>query len=123
MLYCVTDKEFMTFLFCFFMLFPFGFFFVLGGIHCDIYKYSYSESNISYLNSPLHHSPLSFSPLIPGIVSTGINFPFTYMCTQYLHHIHPPMPLPYLLPPPTGTNPPTRIHSTLLSSNFVPEKK
>jgi hypothetical protein len=30
------------------------------------------------------------------------------MCTQYLHHIHPPIPFPHLLPPPTDTNhPPT----------------
>jgi hypothetical protein len=28
------------------------------------------------------------------------------MCTQYLHYIHPPMPLPNLLSLPTGTNPP-----------------
>jgi hypothetical protein len=26
------------------------------------------------------------------------------MFTQYLHHIHPPSPLSYLLLPPTGTN-------------------
>jgi hypothetical protein len=31
-------------------------------------------SNISYLNSPPHYSPLSPSPPIPGIVSTGIIF-------------------------------------------------
>jgi hypothetical protein len=45
--------------------------------------------NISYLNS----APLPFfypSPLILGIVSTGLIFLFTYMCTQHLHHIHPP---------------------------------
>jgi hypothetical protein len=47
-----------------------------------------------------HHSPLSPPPPIPGTVSTGLIFPFTYMCTQYLHHIHPPTPFPFLLLPP-----------------------
>jgi hypothetical protein len=38
-------------------------------IHCDIYTSFYDTSNISYLNMiarkihPLHHSPLSSSPL------------------------------------------------------------
>jgi hypothetical protein len=47
---------------------------------------------------PLHHSPSSPSPPIPGLVSTDLIFPFTYMCTQYLHYIHPPTPFPHLLP-------------------------
>jgi hypothetical protein len=48
------------------------------------------------LNSP--PPPFSFVSLpIPGTVSTGIIFAFTYMCTQYLHHIHSPIPFPYLL--------------------------
>jgi hypothetical protein len=47
---------------------------------------------------PLHHSPPSSSSPIPRTVSTSITFPFTYMCTQYLHHIHPPSPFPHLLP-------------------------
>jgi hypothetical protein len=48
----------------------------------------------------LLHSP----SLIPWIVSTGLIFPFTYMCIQYLHCIHP-TPFPYLFPPThTGTN-------------------
>jgi hypothetical protein len=45
------------------------------------------------------------SPPIPGIVSTGIIFPFTSMCTQYLHYIQPPMSFPHLLPPLNDTNP------------------
>jgi hypothetical protein len=53
---------------------------------------------------PLHHSPLSPLP-IPGTVSTGLIFPFSYMLYTYVHHIHPPTPFPYILPPPTGTNP------------------
>jgi hypothetical protein len=43
-------------------------------------------------------------PHIPGIVSTDNIFPFTYMCTQYLHHIYLPSPFSHLLPPSTGTN-------------------
>jgi hypothetical protein len=43
---------------------------------------------------------LEFTPSIillyfPGIVSTGIIFPFTHMCTQYLHHIHLLCPFPH----------------------------
>jgi hypothetical protein len=38
----------------------------------------------------LYHSLLFPPPLIPGTVSTGIIFPFTYMCTHFLHCIHPP---------------------------------
>jgi hypothetical protein len=42
---------------------------------------------------------------LPPIVSSDIIFPFTYMCTQYLYHIHPPSQFPHLHPPPTGTIP------------------
>jgi hypothetical protein len=56
------------------------------------------------LNSP----PPSFSfippPIIPGIVSIGIIFQFSYRCTQYFHYIDAPMPFLHLLPP-TSTNP------------------
>jgi hypothetical protein len=31
-------------------------------------------------------------------------FAFMCMCTQFLHHIHPPMPFPCHLPHPTGIN-------------------
>jgi hypothetical protein len=63
---------------------------------------------------------------IPGIVSAGIIFLFAYMCTQYLYYIHPPISFSHLLPPPTGTNPPThpRQHLfCLLVLHFVKEKK
>jgi hypothetical protein len=43
-------------------------------------------------------------PSIPGIISKGIIFSFTYLCILYLHSIHPPTPFPQFLPPPTGTN-------------------
>jgi hypothetical protein len=67
-----------------------------------------------------HYSP-SFL-LNPEIVSIGLIFPFTYMCTQYLHYIHPHTLSPYFLPTPTGTNPSDRTCSALLFSNFVKEK-
>jgi hypothetical protein len=71
-------------------------------VHCSIYQGSY---NISIL---LEFTPSTFPlyPLIGEIVSTDIFFPFTFMCTQYLHHIHPLIPFPHLLPPPTGNNTP-----------------
>jgi hypothetical protein len=38
---------------------------------------------------------LLYHPLsIPGIVSTGLIFTFTYICTQYLHLFTPPRPFP-----------------------------
>jgi hypothetical protein len=39
--------------------FLFLFFIVELGVYCGIYRSSYNTSNISYLNSPLHHSPLT----------------------------------------------------------------
>jgi hypothetical protein len=75
------------------------------GVHSGINKSSYNISNISYLNSPL--PPLFFiaPPPIPQIVSTGLIFQFTCICTQYLDYIYPLTPFSHLLPPlPTGTN-------------------
>jgi hypothetical protein len=60
---------------------------------------------------------------ISGIVLIGLIFPFAYMCTQYLLHIHPPTPSSHLIPPPTATNPPDRTCSAVLFSDFVKEKK
>jgi hypothetical protein len=93
-------------------VFFFFFFFtaVLGGGNCGIYTGSYNVSNISYLNSP----PLLLSPQIPGTVSIGIIFAFTYMCTHYLYHIHPPIPFPAFFPLPLVLPP--------LFSDFVEEK-
>jgi hypothetical protein len=67
-------------------------------IFTEVLTISPSETDPSII---LLYSP---SP-IPGILSTGIIFLFAYTCTQYLHHIHPPMPFSHLLSPPTGTNP------------------
>jgi hypothetical protein len=44
-------------------------------------------------------------PPIPGTVTTDIIFPITYMCTQYLHHIHLPSPFPHLLSLPLVLSP------------------
>jgi hypothetical protein len=43
------------------------------------------------------------------MLSTGLIFPFAYMSTQYFHHVRPPTPFLYILPPPTGTNPETGL--------------
>jgi hypothetical protein len=62
---------------------------------------------------------------IPGTVPIDLIFPFTYMCTQYLHHIHLP-PFPHFFHTPTGTNLPSfqgKTFSALLFSDFVKEKK
>jgi hypothetical protein len=36
------------------------------------------------------------------------------MCTQYFHNIHPPMPFPHILHPPTLVPAPWRIFSTFV---------
>jgi hypothetical protein len=62
---------------------------------------------------------------IPGIVSTSLIFPFTYMCTQHLLYIHPPVPFPHHFPLSTGSNTPRQdlFWPSLLFSDFVKEKK
>jgi hypothetical protein len=68
------------------------------GVHYGIYTRSYNVSNISYVNS----LPLPFSfippPPIPGVVSISKDFVFTYVCTYFLNHIHPPTPFPITFP-------------------------
>jgi hypothetical protein len=44
----------------------------------------------------------SFPPSLEEFQKVSF-FPFTYMCTQFLHHIYLPTPFPLILPPPTGT--------------------
>jgi hypothetical protein len=83
--------------------------------HCAWWGYivAYEKAFIIYQNIILEFTPsiilfyLSL-PYNPGILSMGIIFPFTYICVQYLHYIHPstynlsphPLPLP-LLPIPS----------------------
>jgi hypothetical protein len=64
------------------------------------------------LSTTLLYPPLP--PPIPGIVSTGITLPFTYICAQYLHHIHLPS-FCHLLCPPTCVNSPARTCSVSCS--------
>jgi hypothetical protein len=59
---------------------------------------------------------------IPEIASTGLIFSFTYMCAQYLHYIHPPMPFPHLLTRPGVPTAPGKTCSDLLCSDFAKEK-
>jgi hypothetical protein len=49
----------------------------------------------------------------------GIIFAFTYMCTHFLHHIHPPTPFPCYFCPPTGTNPPPLEEGLILPSSSL----
>jgi hypothetical protein len=53
-------------------------------------------------------TPLYSPSPIHGIVSTGAIFAFAYICTHFLHHIHPPTPFSWHLPPPMGDSPPPR---------------
>jgi hypothetical protein len=78
-------------------------------------------SNISYINLP----PLPFTLITSSPDSTGIISAFTYMCTHYLHSIHPHIPFP---PSPPHSHlwhpsPLGRTCSTLQFSNFVEEKE
>jgi hypothetical protein len=91
----------------------------LLGVDCGIYKSSYSISNGGVY--PLHHSPLS--PPIPGIVSTGNIFPFTYMYTQYLYYFTLPDPFISSSPLLLVSTPPEKTCSTLLFTNFINKKK
>jgi hypothetical protein len=52
----------------------------------------YLHRLFQYMNSSPH--PFSFisSPLIPGVVSTGIIFAFTYMCTHFTAWYSPSYP-------------------------------
>jgi hypothetical protein len=44
-------------------------------------------------------------PPIPETVSAGIIFAFTYMCTHFLHHVHPPISFPHHLLHNSATSP------------------
>jgi hypothetical protein len=93
------------------------------GILYGIYKSSYNISSVSYLNSPSPQLCFIPPPPILGIDSAAIIFAFTYMCTQFLYHIHSPTPFLHHFPLPTGLLPHNRTCSTLLFSNFIEEKR
>jgi hypothetical protein len=82
----------------------------------DIYRSSYNMSQLNSLPPSFSFIPPTPIPGIVIIVSIGHIIPFTYLCTQYWHYIHTPIPSPHLLPPPTGTNPPGRTCSGLVFS-------
>jgi hypothetical protein len=85
------------------------------GVHCGIYKSSYNISNISYLNST--SPPLSFDSLSNSWNSFNrYHFPFTYVCTQYLHYSH-------LTSPHTGFNPIFLAGPVLLFCSLILKKK
>jgi hypothetical protein len=69
------------------------------------------------LNSPF--PLLSFTPPIPGIVSTGIIFAFIYMCTHFLHSIHPSTSFPHHFSPHTGASPPFWVGLVPLSCSLI----
>jgi hypothetical protein len=80
----------------------------------------------------------STSPLIPEIVSTGLSFPFTCMCTctmfqqvSFSIYIHvyiifppysPSYTFPCILPPPIGINPPDRTCFAFLKTSLFLRK-
>jgi hypothetical protein len=69
----------------------------------------------------IHPSNILLYPPSPilGTVSTGLIFTFSYTCTRYLHHIHPPASFPHILPLPIGTNPPRQDLSHALAVCFL----
>jgi hypothetical protein len=74
-----------------------------------------------------YHASYLPPPPIPGIVSIGIIFAFSYMYTQYFHHIHCPKHFPHHFSHPIGTHllkpaPQGRTCSTILLSDCVEEK-
>jgi hypothetical protein len=69
------------------------------------------------------YRPPTFSFILPSLYSWNSfnrsHFPFTYMCAQYLHHIHLSMPFPHLLPLPTGAKSLPSQAEPVLPSCFV----
>jgi hypothetical protein len=81
------------------------------------FYYCCTRGTLGHLQNFLLHTIIEFTTSIvllypplpnPGIVSTGLIFPLTYMCTEYSYHIHPLTPsllislLPLVLTSKTG---------------------
>jgi hypothetical protein len=85
----------------------FSFVLVLGGgtlWHLQMFLQSIKYIILVFTPS----TTLLYSPppsLTSGVVSTGIVFAFTYTCTHFLQHTHPPIPFPHHLSPTTGVKP------------------
>jgi hypothetical protein len=107
----------------------FSLFLCLVGVHCGIYKGSYSIANVSYLNPPLPW--LSF--VSPSTASWNCFSRYHFRNCIHVYTVfapyspsYPHFPMP---PFPTGTNtpplPPThrRTYSTILLSDFVEEQQ
>jgi hypothetical protein len=104
----------LTYFLCFFFLFLL----FCGGTLWHLQKFLQC---IKYIILKFTPNIMLLYPLssIPGIFSTGLIFPFTHMCAQYLHCIHPPPHFPHI------SHMPLSRFQTLwfLFSDFHKEKK
>jgi hypothetical protein len=73
----------------------------------DGWRYIVAFAKVLTMYHSLHHSPLCPSHSWNSF-STGIIFPFIYMCTQYLHYIHLLCPFPTSSPFPLPPIPTTQ---------------
>jgi hypothetical protein len=85
------------YMFFFFLLVFFSLLLCWMGVHCVIYKGSYSVSTISHLKSP--------PPPVPGIVTTGIIFAFTHVYPCFALYSSSLLLLSLPPPRPTSANP------------------
>jgi hypothetical protein len=121
---CKQPNTILLFVFGFFVVVLLVLFFivVLGGGTLE-YVQRFLQC-VKYIIPKFTYSTALFHPpnLIPGTVSTGIIFTFTYMCINHLHHIHPPTSFPATSAPPTSLTPtpvPNPYHPTL-TETFLP---
>jgi hypothetical protein len=90
------------------------------------YIVTFTKLFIIYHTS-IYSPPPSFSfilpPPVPRTFSTGLSFPFTYMCVQYLYYIHLPTPFPHIHFPSRWYQSPRQDLFSLLFSVFVKKNK
>jgi hypothetical protein len=75
-----------------------------------IYRHEFTSSTVF---------PSYPTPLIPRVVSTGITFVFTYICTHFIILYSPSYPFPQHLPSPTGANTPPWAGLVLPSCSLI----